>query len=86
MDLLLPVSRIARALRASFPRGACDERVDYCLLLRELDQREACFRFIDDEFSVTAFWCGNQCKRILRLYAAPWFYFILIGVSANQVS
>lgn len=85
-DLLLPVSRIAQALMASFPRGACDKRVDYCLLLYELDQRENCFRFIYDELSVTAFCCGNQCKRILRLYAAPCFYFILVGISENQVS
>lgn len=32
------------------------------------------------------FCCGNKCKKILHLHAAPWFYFILVGISENQVS
>lgn len=38
--LLLPVSRIAQALMANFPREVCDKCVDYCqhldLLLHEV--------------------------------------------------
>lgn len=88
--LLLPISRIAQALMASFPREVCDKCVDYYqnldLLLHEVHQRENCFEFICDKFSIIAFCCGNQCERILRLYTAPCFYFILIGISENQVS
>lgn len=48
--LVLPSSKIAQALTASFPREACDKSVDYCqhldLLLHEVYRRENYFRFI----------------------------------------